>query len=241
MRLRPAPGSPDMRKALSNQYVLEIVTILHEVVDKEFFRDVALFLRTYTSSSQKFLKNSLDDLRNSDFPDEDASFVSSDYVNKLINMLEALYQYDDKYLGFLRGAIVEKLAFRLISNRCIKGECFSNYYFEDMRGRRVTAQIDVAVLSRSIEDTYFAEGYECKMSPEGVKSEDCDNLWALIKTALDEEYYVHAGVVSFENDLYIERRLKYLEASRYIKGYGLDSLIELENLPEYIGPANSIN
>lgn len=240
MRLRPALGSAKMISALSNQYVLEIVSILQQTIDQEFFRDVAFFLRKYTSSTQKFFDIALNDLSTPDFPDADASFAPPDQAARIVNALRILYGYDDDTLRFLRGAIVEKLTFQLISHRCLNGECFSNHYFEDMHGRRVTGQIDVAVYSCDSEVKCFVEGYECKMSPEGLQSEDCDNLRALTRAALEEECYVYTGVVSFKSDQYVYRRLQHLDAPSYIEVYGLDSLVELKDTPQYISPEDDI-
>jgi hypothetical protein len=240
MRLRPALGSAKMINALSNPYVLEIVSILEQTIDLEFFRDVAFFLRKYTSSTQESFDIALSDLSTSDFPDLNASFVSPGYVIKAVNALRTLYKYDEDNLRFLRGAIVEKLTFQLISQRCLNGECFSNHYFEDMHGRSVTGQIDVAVYSFNSEARCFVEGYECKMSPEGLQSEDCDNLRALTRVALEEECYVYTGVVSFEKDRYIYRRLQHFDAPSYIEVYGLDSLVELKDIPPYISPNDDI-
>jgi hypothetical protein len=61
-------------------------------------------------------------------------------------MLEALYQYSDRTVGFLRGAIVEQLSLRLVSQRCLSGECLDNQRFLDMHSKEVTGQIDVTVL-----------------------------------------------------------------------------------------------
>ncbi|MEO8954711.1 MAG: hypothetical protein ABI465_09080, partial [Ktedonobacteraceae bacterium] len=134
MRLKSASGGPEMTKALLNRYVLGIVAILQQVLDQEFFRDVALFLNTYNRRSQEHFANALGDLRLSfqPFPDEEGLFTVPPFIDELIHILEALYQYDDKTVGFLRGAIVERLIFQLISQRYLSDECVSNYRFLDM-------------------------------------------------------------------------------------------------------------
>src|SRR5438445_329782 len=110
MRLKASPGSPEMIGAHSNSFVFEIVEILLYVIDQEFFRDVALFLNTYNHGSQPNLAEALSDLRTSTFPDEAGFFTKPAYVDKLVRNLEALYQYSDRTVGFLRGAILEKLS-----------------------------------------------------------------------------------------------------------------------------------
>jgi hypothetical protein len=242
MKLRPAPGGPEMSRALSNQYVLGIVAILRRILDQEFFRDVALFLNTYNQRSQDNFAEALADLRTSFqiFPDEDGLFTVPSFVDELIHMLEALYQYDDRTVGFLRGAIVEQLTFQPVSQRYFSGECASNHRFLDMHGREVTGQIDVAALSHI---NYFAEGYECKIrarSTYGLMSEDCDNLKALARVAHDERYCVHVGVVAFDNDKLVRMRLLHFNAPPYIKAYGLNSIIDLRTLPQYIEPDDDL-
>ena len=241
MRLRPAPGGPEINRALSNQYVHGIVEILLHVLDQEFFRDVALFLNTYNNRSVENFAESLNDLRTGAFPEAEGLFTVPGYVDELVRMLEALYQqYDDRYVGYLRGAILERLAFQLISQRCLSGECFSNQLFLDNRGRKVTGQIDVGALSNN---EYFVEGYECKIKAKGTSglaSEDCDNLKALVRAAHEEAYNVHVGVISFDSDNFVESRLEYYNAPSYIKAYGLDSIIDLCSLPQYIEPNDDI-
>jgi len=85
------------------------------VLDQEFFRDVALFLNTYNNRSVENFAESLNDLRTGAFPEAEGLFTVPGYVDELVRMLEALYQqYDDRYVGYLRGAILERLAFQLI-------------------------------------------------------------------------------------------------------------------------------
>lgn len=236
MRLRPKSGSPEMMQALSNQYVVRIVTILLQILNQEFFFDVALFLKTYNQRSQKNFAEALDDLRTSfqPYPGEEDLFPVPNFVDDLIQLLEVLYQHNDRTLGYLRGAIVEILTLQLVSQRHLANECLGNQGFFDMRGREVTGQIDVAVLS---QNNLFVEGYECKMHANGtygLASEDCDNLKALVSVALDEGYYVHVGVVSFDNDKLVKKRLNHYNAPPYIKAYGLESIADLPSLPEYI-------
>ncbi|MHB8598601.1 MAG: hypothetical protein ACYDER_17525 [Ktedonobacteraceae bacterium] len=227
-----------MIRALSNQYVLGIVAILLRILDQEVFRDVALFLSQYNQRTQLHFAETLRDFRTryEDFPDEEGLFTIPDYVEKLIDMLDALYQHDERTVGFFRGAIVEQLTYQLVSLRYPSNECFSNYRFLDGHHREVTGQIDVAVLSAN----GVVEGYECKIKASGIASEDCDNLKSLVKAAHDEEYAVHVGVVSFENDRLVKARLEYFSAPSYIEIYGLDSIQYLCDEPRYIEPDEDI-
>ena len=151
-----------------------------------------------------------------------------------------MYQHNNEFLGFLRGAVVEQLSLQLISQRCLSGECFSNQRFEDNYGKHITSQIDIAVLSDH-DSGPFIEGYECKIKASGIQSEDCDNLRALVKATHDENSYVYVGVISFENDQFVKRRLDHFNAPSYINVYGLDSIKDLSNIPEYVTPDDNIN
>jgi hypothetical protein len=240
MRLKPAPGGPEMVSALDNRHVLRIVAILLPITDQDIFRDVALFLSSYTKSSQAYFKESLNDLRTSISPDEEGLFTTPSNINDLVTALEFLYKQNNEVLGYLRGAVVEQLTLQLISQRCLPRECVNNHSFEDNYGKRVTAQIDIAVLSYNKSEP-FIEGYECKIKARGIQSEDCDNLRALVKAAHDENSYVYVGVVSFEDDQFIKRRLDHFDAPSYVKAYGLDSIKSLSYTPEYITPNDNIN
>jgi len=240
MRLKPAPGSPEMIRAHSNTLVHEIVYTLLQAIDQELFRNVALFLNTYNQGSQQNFSEALSDLRTNTLPDEEGFFSAPAYLDTLVRNLEALYQHNENTLGFLRGAILEQLALRLISQRCLSSECFSNQLFLDKYGKEVTGQIDVGALSNN---EYFVEGYECKIKAKGtygLASKDCDNLKALVRVAHDESYYVHVGVISFDSDNFVKSRLEYFDAPPYIKAYGLDSIIDLLSLPQYIEPDDDI-
>ncbi len=158
-------------------------------------------------------------------------------MDTFIDRLKTLYQQNERTTGFLRGAIVEKLTGELVSQRCQPGECKSNQKFLDEHGREITGQIDVAVLSHN---NSFAEGYECKIKADSLMSEDCDNLIALARVAHSENYYVHVGVSAFVADRNIKNKLKHWNAPSYIQAYGLDNLITLRNMPDYLGLDDSI-
>lgn len=201
-----------------------------------------MFLNKYNRRSQTNFVDALNDLRTSfdPYPKEEFLFPVPAYVDELISALEALYQYDDITVGYLRGAIVEQLTLQLVSQRCLANECMSNHLFLDAYGREVTGQLDVVALSHN---GFFAEGYECKIhaiGTYGLMSKDCDNLRALVRTAHNEGYNVNVGVISFDNDRLIQKRLKHFNAPSYILAYGLESMIDLKSIPEYIGPANDV-
>lgn len=131
------------------------------------------------------------------------------------------------------------LTLQLVSQRHLANECLDNQCFLDMRGREVTGQIDVAVLS---QDYRFVEGYECKIHADGtygLASEDCDNLKALVRVASEEGCYVHVGVISFDSDKLVKKRLNHYDAPSYIKAYGLECIADLLSLPEYIKPSHN--
>lgn len=235
MKLRPAPGGPEMVNALSNQNVRDIVTMLLQIHNQESFRNFADFLVKFSKRTQVNFTEALEDLRISfqSYPDAQGLYLTPESVNAFIDRLKSLYQQNEKMLGFLRGAIVERLTGELISQRCYVGECQSNQKFLNERSREVTGQIDVAVLSHN---SLFAEGYECKIKADGLMSEDCDNLKALVRAARNENYYVHVGITSFVADRLVKRRLEYFDAPQYITAYGLDSITQLRNTPLYIDP-----
>ncbi|MFL5656150.1 MAG: hypothetical protein ACJ8CB_18465 [Ktedonobacteraceae bacterium] len=242
MKLKPKPGGPEMTAALAHPYVHKIVDILMRVLGNTFFKDVASFLTTYYHATQLDFVEALDDLRTNFrvFPNENGLFTPPTDIDELIQTLEALYQQDEKLVGFQRGAIVELLTARLVSLRYRPRECLSNQCFVDRRGREITGQIDIAAFS---DDKNRAEGYECKMKASGtfgLASEDCDNLRALVKAAQAEEYFVHVGVVSFDSKMFVKRKLKHFYAPSYIEAYGFESIGNLRYTPSYIKPEDNI-
>ena len=239
MKLRPAPGGPEMVNALSDQNVHGIVTILLQILQQESFRNFSNFLVKFNLRTQVNFMEAQEDLRLSFqvYPDAQGLYLTSESVNAFIDRIKTLYQQNEKMVSFLRGAIVERLTSELISYRCNPEECQSNQKFLDKHGREVTGQIDVAVLSHNKQ---FAEGYECKIKSEGLMSEDCSNLKSLVQAAHQEEYYVHVGVIAFVPDKRIKSRLEFFDAPFYISVYGLDSISKLRNTPHYIGPDDPI-
>jgi len=229
-----------MKRAHANPLVFEIAETLFRILNQELFRSVAFFLNKYNQGTQPDFAEALSDLRTSTFPGQEGTFTVSDDVDKLVQNLNILYQQSDKNVGFFRGAILEKLAFRLLSQRCLPSECYSNQVILDEHGREATGQIDVGALSNN---NYFIEGYECKTKAKGIyglASEDCDNLRALVRVAHHESYNVHVGVISFDSDNLVKSRLKHYNAPRYIKAYGLDSIRDLRKLPHYITPDDDL-
>lgn len=240
MKLKNAPGEAAMVNALSDRNVHAIVGMMLQVLDQESFRDIANFLTRFQRHTQTDFAIALEDIRVNIqlFPDEQGLYNTPITVDAFINMLKAIYfQRDGRVVDFLRGAIVEQLTARLVEQRCYTGECLSNQKFLDKNGREVTGQIDVAVLSHN--DRYV-EGYECKIKPDGLMSEDCRNLEALAKVAHNEDYSVHIGVVAFVADRFVKRRLAHLNVPPYITAYGLDSIIKLQDIPDYVEPDDSI-
>src|SRR6266566_1928325 len=133
MKLRPAPRGPEMVNALSDQNVRDIVTMLLQILNQESFRNFANFLVKFTTRTQVNFTEALEDLRISfqSYPDAQGLYLTPESVNAFIDRLKALYQQNERMVGFLRGAIVERLTSELISQRCYAGECQSKqkYYF----------------------------------------------------------------------------------------------------------------
>ncbi len=63
MKLRPAPGGPEMVNALSDKNVHGIVTVLLQILDQEAFRNAAIFLAKFNQRSQTNFTEALEDLR----------------------------------------------------------------------------------------------------------------------------------------------------------------------------------
>ena len=103
-----------------------------------------------------------------------------------------------------------------------------NHRFVDEHGRYITDQVDVAALSR---ERNLVEGYECKLKANSVESPDCTNLAYLAEVAQKLDYLVNVGFVTFDDDMYMKRKLARLNPASTIKFYGLDSIGALQYSP----------
>ncbi len=231
MKLLAAPGSQDMINAIEHPIVHKIVDImLSQIKDQIFFRNVALFLKDHDRNTALGFIEKLDALRRHGQirPNAEGLFVSPPYVDELVTTLEELYAQAQSKINFQRGAIVELLALNLVESRCQTNECFGNYRFIYERNSHSTDQIDVAVFS---ERKQQIEAYTCKINPNSIKSEDCNNLIDLAKEAREQNYGIYTGAVSFDNSQIIKQRLRRFQGTESIKAYGINNMRELETDP----------
>ncbi len=226
MKLVPAYGSPRMQKALSHSYVHTIVGIL--LLHPELLTIVAELLQTYERRAQAGFEEDLDALRiNLQRPGSTGQAIPK-YIIELIQTLYNLYQQPNEDIVYQRGAIVEVLVFKLVSYRYNSGECVSNHRFVDGQGRVITDQVDVAALSRIRKEL---EGYECKLKANSIESSDSTNLANLANVAQNWDYRANVGFVTFDDVMYMKRKLARLQPAPGIKFYGLDNIGTLQVSP----------
>jgi hypothetical protein len=231
MKVVAAPGSQDMIEAIAHPIVHEIVTImLSHIKDQIFFKMVALFLKDHERNTTPSFMEKLGALGRygQNRPNGEGLFISPPYVGDLVTELEELYAQAQSKINFQRGAIVELLAFSLVKPRCRANECFGNYRFVYERNPRSTDQIDVAVFSKSKQRI---EAYTCKIKPDSIQSEDCNNLIDLAKEAAEQDYDIRTGAISFDNSQKIEQRLRRFPGTEEIKAYGINNITKLANDP----------
>jgi hypothetical protein len=236
MRLIRADGNIDMQRALSHPYVKTIVDILVE--HKDTLDVVAEVLQQHIQRAEPSFAKTLAGIRAiySQFDSEGNPIIPT-YINNLIATLDQLYRQNNEKIRVQRGAIVELFGRRLVCPRYNTGqECSNSQRFVDDRGQFITIQeVDVAALSH---ERLHVEGYECKLKADGLTSDDCIDLAHLLKAAQESNYHANAGIISFDNDKRIRRRLNHLRPtfehlpeSRSIKAYGLESIRTLQNSP----------
>lgn len=230
MILIPALGSEEMQAALKDEHVRKIVNILLSVIEQDIFKIVALLLKQNSERATPGFSIKLQALRRhgQNRSNAEGLFVSPLFIEELVQAIEALYEQDTKKVGYLRGAIVELLAYKLIYPRCENGECFGNYRFVDRSSRYSSDQVDVAILS---ENRKQIEGYGCKIKSTGIMSVDCTNLTALAAKAQELDYQVNVGLICFDNSNIIMQRIKSFPLDRAINAYGLDNILMLQETP----------
>lgn len=228
MKLIPAPGSVEMQQASSHPYVHEIVDLLLSFIDQDFFREVALFLRSYDGKTRPGFVEKLQALHTYARPDKEGNYGEPPYIENVLLVLEKIYAQSEVKVNFHRGAIVELLTKELVLEHCEENECFDNYRFIDRQRRYTSDQVDVAVLS---EKRQQIEGYTCKMNSQAVMSSDCTNLTALTIEALYQGYNAHTGVVAFDNSRLIKLRTSRFSLSIPIDAYGIDNMQSLQDDP----------
>jgi hypothetical protein len=236
MKLVRAEGNVRMQQALAHSYVRTIVDILLQHRDTLGF--VAEVLQTFTRPDESGLARMLAGIRTAYSQlDAEGNTVIPIYIASLTETLEKLYRQNIEKIGDQRGAIVELFVRKLVCPRYDNDQqCANSRRFEDDRGRLITTQeVDVAALSH---DRRHIEGYECKLKATGLTSDDCIDLAFLLKSAQEAGYRANVGVVSFDSDRTVKRRLRHLQAViehlasvRSIKAYGLESVELLRNDP----------
>ncbi len=229
MKLIPAPGSVDMQQASSHSYVHEIVNLLLALIEQDLFREVALFLRNYSQKTQFGFSEKLQALHIRRRPDDTGNYAESEYIKKIIQILEKIYDQEQRKIDFQRGAIVELLAKKLVARHCNTNECFDNQRFIGEQSKYTSDQVDVAVFS---EKRQQIEGYTCKINCQAILSEDCTNLTALADEAEKQGYDAYLGAVSFDNSRLIHSRISKIPSlSRAISPYGINNIIMLQMHP----------
>lgn len=101
--------------------------------------------------------------------------------------------------------------------------------FVDEQGREITIkEIDVAAICDS---RYLAEAYECKVRINKLEHDSCADLNAVFEASEARNYQSNVGVISFDNDRLVRRKLGLLDAPLCIKCYGIESIARLEISP----------
>jgi hypothetical protein len=233
-----APGDKDMRDALNNKYVNEVAEALYEIhkVDRDYFRRIALLLRNYYQGDSPELEKKLQALRKNALlrPNASGQLSAPEHIDRLIQALAHIYGPSQKILNYRRGAIVELFVGKLVRSRCASGEYFSDHKFvESQYGYGYASkQIDVIVFS---EKRQHIEGYSCKVSAARAATEtwesDCSDLVDLVSRARSAGYFVHVGVVCFEDSNVIRSRLENSPRYAVIHAYGVDNIYTLQQNP----------
>lgn len=171
--------------------------------------------------------------------DNEGNPIVPTHIVSLTETLFKLYQQDAEKVRYQRGAVVELFARRLVCQRYKNDqECSNSRAFVDDHNQRITIQeVDVAALSTV---RLQVEGYECKMKAQLLESSDCIDLVYLIMAARKGNYRVNVGIVSFDSDKKVLRRLDNVRSVithlpapilNKIQIYGLDSIEKLREYP----------
>ena len=228
MRLIPASGGSYIRKALADTYVRTIIEILIAEADLSLLALVARLLQKYTQHAQSGLEGALQFLKTNQSLLKPEGEVIPEHILTLTRAIYNLYQQSNEEIDLLRGAIVEAFTYELVRPRYEPGECLSNHRFLDGYGRQVTDQVDVAALSRA---KLQLEGYECKIKVDSIDSPDCTSLSHLVEVAPNWDYRPHVGIVTFDEETTMKRKLARLYPAPSIKLYGLNSIFTLRHTP----------
>jgi hypothetical protein len=229
MKLIRADGNIELQRALTNPYVRTIVDIF--IKDKEALMLAAELLKTHIKREQPGLKEKLAALLTY-YKRLDAvgNVVIPAHITKLVEAIERLYMQNNEKIEMQRGAIVELLAYSFISPRYGSHDfCSNSRRFYDEHNKPITLQeVDVAALSHERRQL---EAYECKIKVVGLMHDDCVDLEYLVDESERYGYTANIGVISFDHDRIVERRLEKLQTLKFIKAYGLESLHDLQDSP----------
>lgn len=230
MKLVSAEGNLQLQRALSHAYVTTLVDIFVSHLDTLMV--TADLLQTLVFRNPPELKEKLKGIYNTyRSVDSDGNVTVPQHIAKLIETLEKLYyQRNNEVITDQRGAIVELLGHKLICPRyTVNDSCGNSRRFEDERGIKITIQeVDVAALS---DARRHVEAYECKMRSNKLDRDDCNDLEALVHASEMDDYRASVGVISFDVDEVVRKKLKRLDAPHYIKPYGLQSMGKLQKSP----------
>ncbi len=236
MRLVWAQGNVRMQQALSHTYVRSIVDILLQ--HREVLEIVSEVLQRFQYPQEPGLATKLASIRVTySQTDVDGNTIIPTHIVNLLETLDGLYQQNKERIQYQRGAVVELLGRKLVCSRYITNqECSNGGHFRDDQGRHITEQeVDVAALS---QERQHAEGYECKLKARELESHDCIDLAYLLDAAQGSGYSVNIGVISFDSDKMVNRRLRHLQptfqhlpSASNIRVYGLESIWSLQDSP----------
>jgi hypothetical protein len=225
-----------MQQALSHSNVRTIVDILLQ--HREVLSSVADILQRFVRPAEPGLPRALAGMRALySRLDEEENSVVPEYITILIETLERMYHQNFEKIKDQRGAVVELFGRKLVCPRYDnKEDCFNGGKLKDDQGQFITIQeVDVAALS---DQRRQVEGYECKLKADGLESDDCTDLAHLIKAAQENGYRANAGIVSFDIDNRVRRKLdqirsalQHLPTVNNIEVYGLNSIETLQKPP----------
>lgn len=230
MKLVFAEGNVQLQRALAHSYVTTLVDIFVNHLDTLMV--TADVLQTLVSPNPPGLKEKLKgiyDIYRS--VDSDGNITIPEHIATLLETLEKLYyQRNNEIITDHRGAIVELLGRKLVCPRYTDHDmCANSRRFVDEQGREITFQeVDFAALS---DTRHHVEAYECKMRSNKLERSDCDDLQALVQASEQRGYRANVGIISFDVDEVLRKKLRRLDAPHCIKAYGLQSVELLQKSP----------
>jgi hypothetical protein len=228
MKLVRADGNVRLQRALTHTYVRSLVTIF---VQHQDILDIAAdILQNCVYKAHPDLQDKLNSIavmyRRVDMNGE---YIVPEHIVKLIELLKKFYQQPNEVIEDQRGAIVERLGYEIVSSRYSQDECANSRRFVDEQGKDITLQeVDIAALSHRHQQL---EAYECKMRANKLERDDCNDLEYLASAAYERGYRANIGIISFDPDSIVRKKLWRLGASNTIKVYGLESIRKLLRSP----------